>query len=152
VIGDARRVCELLLGLPNVILLGVEDRPGPGLWQCTWSRRGQARLPGCGSRSVVKDRETVELVDLPAFVNRRLFWRKVPRSCPNGGCPITTWMWAHPRLAGAGLAMTDRAGRWVTGVDREEVTSDEALAWRRAIRPSSARPPWGGINIGGASG
>jgi len=115
VISDARRVCELLVGLPDVKVLGVEDRPGGPLAVFVEQAGDRPGCLGCGGRPVVKDRETVELVDLPAFGRQtRLCWRKVRWSCPNGDCAMTTWTWADPRIAAARLVMTDRAGRWVT--------------------------------------
>ena len=45
-----------------------------------------ARL-GCGRRPLVKDRDVVELADLPCFVRQtRLLWRKVRWACPDVDC------------------------------------------------------------------
>jgi len=105
----------LLVGLPDVTVLGVEDRPGGPLAVHVEQAGERPDCMGCGARPQVKDRETVELVDLPAFGRRtRLCWHKVRWSCPNSACAMTTWTWADPRIAAARLVMTDRAGRWVT--------------------------------------
>jgi transposase len=115
VISDARRVCELLVGLPEVTVLGVEDRPGGPLMVHVEQAGDRPGCLGCGGRPVVKDRETVELVDLPAFGRQtRLCWHKVRWACPHGDCAMTTWTWADPRIGAARLVMTDRAGRWAT--------------------------------------
>lgn len=114
-ITDPRRVCQLLVGLPEVTVLGVEDRPGVPLVVCVEQAGERPACVGCGGRPVVKDRETVELIDLPVFGRQsRLQWRKVRWSCPNGDCAVMTWTWADPRIAASRVVMTDRAGRWVT--------------------------------------
>lgn len=114
-ITDATRICQLLVGLPEVRVLGIEDHPGDPLVVHVEQAGARPACLGCGGRPVVKDRETVELVDLPAFGRQaRLAWRKVRWSCPEVGCPVTSWTWADPRIAGAWLVMTDRAGRLVT--------------------------------------
>jgi hypothetical protein len=66
VITDARRVCELLVGLPDVTVLGVEDRPGGPLAMFVEQAGDRPGCLGCEIRPVVNDRETVELVDLPS--------------------------------------------------------------------------------------
>jgi len=115
VITDPRRVCELLVGLPEVTVLGVEQRRDGRLAVHVEQAGERPVCLGCGGRPQVKDRETVELVDLPAFGRQtRLCWRKVRWSCPDRDCVMTTWTWADPRIAAARLVMTDRAGRWVT--------------------------------------
>jgi len=115
VITDARRVCQLLVGLPDVNVLGVDDVAGGPLVVHVEQAGDRPACLGCGGRPVVKDRETVELVDLPAFGRQtRLCWRKVRWSCPVSDCAMTTWTWVDSRIAGARLVMTDRAGRWVT--------------------------------------
>jgi hypothetical protein len=64
---------------------------------------------------VVKDRPVVELVDLPVFGRpARLMWRKHRLKCLDAVCPVRTWTAEDRRIAPARLALTDRAGRWVT--------------------------------------
>ncbi len=63
----------------------------------------------------MKDRPEVELVDLPVFGRQaRLMWRKHRWSCADPSCPVGSWTGEDGRIAAARLALTDRAGRWVT--------------------------------------
>jgi transposase len=111
---DPTRMCALLVGLPDVTVLGVDDRAG-------WLRV-HVEVPvavvgcsTCGTRARVKERPVVELVDLPCFGRpTRLVWRKHRWSCPDRDCVVGTWTGEHPRVAPARAVMTDRAGRWVT--------------------------------------
>jgi transposase len=109
------RVCELLVGLPDVNVLGVDDAVD-GPVRVHVECRGPRPVCGeCGTPGGVKDRPPVELVDLPAFGRRaRLVWRKHRWCCPNPECPIGSWTGEEPRIGPARLALTDRAGRWVT--------------------------------------
>jgi hypothetical protein len=64
---------------------------------------------------VVKDRPLVRLVDLPRFGRpARLAWRKHRWTCPAPSCSVGSWTARDERIASGRLAMTDRAGRWVT--------------------------------------
>ncbi len=57
----------------------------------------------------------VALVDLPAFGRpARLVWRKHRWSCVAPTCPVGSWTEEALSIAASRLAMTDRAGRWVT--------------------------------------
>ena len=63
---DPTRMCELLVGLPEVTVLGLEDEVGAPLSIHVETR---ARRPGCSECGVlarVKDRPLVTLVDLAA--------------------------------------------------------------------------------------
>jgi transposase len=115
VITDPRRVCRIIVGLPDVNVLGVVDVAGDPLRITIEQSGDRPSCVGCGAGAVVKDRDVVELVDLPAFGRPvRLAWRKVRWSCPDQDCPVTTWTWADPRIAAGRQVLTDRAGRWVT--------------------------------------
>ncbi len=111
---DPTRMCALLVGLPDVVVLGVEDRDG--------RLRVLVEVPvvvmgcsACGTRARVKDRPVVEFVDLPAFGRpTRLLWRKHRWSCPDRDCPVGSWTGEHAQIAPPRAVMTDRAGRWVT--------------------------------------
>jgi hypothetical protein len=113
---DPTRLCELLVGLPAVIVLGVFDERGSGpLRLHVELRDGLCVCSGCGATARVKERPEVELVDLPVFGRRaRLVWRKQRLVCPHAGCPVVSWTVENPAIASPRLAMTDRAGRWVT--------------------------------------
>ncbi|MDF1527350.1 MAG: transposase family protein, partial [bacterium] len=78
------RVCELLVGLPDVTVLGVDDLAGGPIRVYVESRMSRPSCVECGTVAVVKDRATVELVDLPAFGRQsRLAWRKHRFRCPH---------------------------------------------------------------------
>jgi transposase len=113
---DPTRVCELLVGLPEVTVLGVvpadDHRP---LEVHIETRSARPTCDGCGGSVRIKDRPMVELVDLPAFGQPvRLRWRKHRWCCPDEACPVGSWTGEDARIATSRLAMTDRAGRWVT--------------------------------------
>lgn len=110
---NATRVCELLVGLPDVNVLGVEEATPMRVHVET--RVGRPRCVGCGGEVQVKDRPVVELVDLPCFGRRvRLVWHKHRWMCPTSTCSTGSWTAQEPTIAASRLAMTDRAGRWVT--------------------------------------
>ena len=74
---DPRRVCELLVGLGEVEVLGVED-PGEGpLGVGIRTQTGKPSCPDCDGLVWSKGEAVVELVDLPAFGRPvRLWWCK----------------------------------------------------------------------------
>jgi len=110
------RVCELLVGLPEVNVLGVVDGGGDEPIRVhVECRLGRPACRGCGRVARVKERPLVELVDLPAFGRpARLVWRKHRFWCPDPGCDQGSWTAEDHRIGAPRLAMTDRAGRWVT--------------------------------------
>ena len=109
------RVCELLVGLPDVTVLGVVDDGGEPL-RVHIETRG-VRPPCRECRGVVwrKDSDEVELVDLPVFGRpARLVWHKRRWECPDGSCRVRSFTEHAPQVAPARGVMTNRAGRWVT--------------------------------------
>jgi transposase len=109
------RVCELLVGLPKVTVLGVEDSPGEPIRVHVESWGERPACPDCGRAGWVKDRPEVELVDLPAFGRPvRLVWHKHRFRCPSPDCSRGSWTAEEPRIAAPRLGLTDRAGKWVT--------------------------------------
>ena len=133
---DPTRMCELLVGLPDVIVLGIDDiADGPVVVHIEQGGP-RPRCLGCGELPVVKDRETVELVDLP-YAGRpsRLRWRKVRFICRNPDCEVLSWTWDDTRIGFPRQALTDRAGRWVTiqvgrcGRSVAEVAAELGCAW-----------------------
>ena len=112
---DPTRMCELLVGLPAVRVLGVDDEAGGPLWVHIETVADRPVCPGCGGPVTLKDRDVVELIDLPAFGRRtRLVWRKHRWACRQRTCPVGSWTAQNPAIAAPRLTMTDRAGRWVT--------------------------------------
>jgi transposase len=130
------RMCELLVGLPEVNVLGVEEPLGGPVRVVIECRVGRPRCARCGSEAWVKDRPEVELVDLPVFGRpARLVWRKHRFRCPNPGCGVGSWTVEEPRIAAPRLGLSDRAGRWVTrqvgehGRTVSEVAADLGCDW-----------------------
>jgi transposase len=115
VVSDATRICELLVGLPDVTVLGVIDHVG-GPIEVRVESRGLDRLcVGCGMAGWVKDRDMIALTDLPCFGRpTMLVWRKTRLACPNSVCAMKSWTIVDDRIAPARMELTTRAGRWVT--------------------------------------
>jgi DNA-directed RNA polymerase subunit RPC12/RpoP len=110
-------MCQLLVGLPTVTVLGVVDELPelPIVVHIETAIDEGERCSTCGSRAVIKDRAPVSLVDLPVFGRRaRLVWRKRRWCCPNSSCPVGSWTQQAPSIASPRLGLTDRAGRWAT--------------------------------------
>lgn len=107
-------MCEVLVGLPDVRVLGVDGAEAtPVIVYVELIDR--PACVGCGARPTVKDRSDVVLVDLPVFGRRaRLVWRKHRWACPNPACEVITWTGEHAQIASPRMALTDRAGRWAT--------------------------------------
>lgn len=85
---DATRVCELLVGIPDVNVLGVVDHTGMPILFHVETRGPRPCCPSCDGEVRVKDRPAVELVDLPCFGRTtRLVWLKHRWTCPNPSCP-----------------------------------------------------------------
>src|SRR3546814_15356831 len=97
-------MCELLVGLPDVNVLAVEDRSDEPIVVHIEARRGPARCRTRGVRARGQDRPWVELVDLPCFGRRsRLVLRQ--------------HRWPRPAPARPAGAWTARKGAgWGTGV------------------------------------
>ncbi len=64
---DPTRMCELLVGLPEVTVLGIVDEADGPLWVHVETRAVRPVCAGCGSPVTIKDRPMVTLVDLPAL-------------------------------------------------------------------------------------
>src|SRR5262245_13040287 len=101
-------MCELLVGLPDVNVLGVTDHPARPLRVNIESWRERPSCPACGSVAEVKDRPEVELVDLPVFGRRaRLVWRKRRWRFRQRVWPTESWTGEDPAIASPRLALTD---------------------------------------------
>jgi transposase len=109
------RMCELLVGLPDVNVLAVDDRPDRSIVVHIEARLERSWCPACGARATVKERPVVELVDLPCFGRpARLAWRKHRLCCPQAVCPMGSWTHVDERIAAPKMVMTTRAARWAT--------------------------------------
>lgn len=129
---DAIAMCELLVGLPDVNVLEVTETDDR-LRVVVETRGPRPSCPACGSSVTVKDRDTVELTDLPCFGRpATLAWRKIRWAC-EAGCGSFTEQ--APAIAAARLKLSDRAGRWATvqvgrhGRSVSEVAADLGCGW-----------------------
>lgn len=136
VITDPIRVCELLVGLPDVTVLGVVDDGGGPIELHVEQRGDRPVCPRCGVSAWLKDRPEVVLIDLPCFGRpTRLVWRKHRWCCPRLSCPTGSWVGEDGRIAARRMGLTDRAGRWVTaqvgrhGRSVAEVADDLGCGW-----------------------
>jgi transposase len=108
-------MCELLVGLPEVNVLGVVDVVDGVLRVHVETRASRTGCTRCGVIARVKDRPVIELVDLPSFGRpTRLLWHKRRWRCLEESCPAKTWTEVDVRIGAARMALSDRAGRWVT--------------------------------------
>jgi transposase len=136
VIVDPTRVCQVLVGLPDVRVLGVDDVRGGVLVVHIEQSGDRPACLGCGATATVKDREVVLLADLPCFGRKtRLAWHKVRLRCGFPDCAMKSWTWIDHRIAAPRLSLTDRAGRWATlqvglgGRSVSEVARDLGCDW-----------------------
>ena len=111
---EATRVRELLVGLPDVNVVGDGD------WLrflriAITTRAERTVYPGCGGTISLHDRIEVERVDLRCFGHQfHLIWTKQSWRCPNAVPDVVTFVEVYDRIGGQRAAMTDRAGRWAT--------------------------------------
>lgn len=114
---DPTRMCELLVGLPDVDVLGVTEPTGDGsvLVIDVASRADQGWCRECGVKARVKDSSAVVLVDMTCFGRpARLVWHKQRWWCAQLECSAGSWTVSDPRIAAPRARLTDRAARWVT--------------------------------------
>ena len=107
---DATRACALLVGLPDVVVIGVGEWP-------SWLRvviavAGERPTCGCGGVVHRHGVREVVLVDLPSFGRPvRLVWRKQRWRCTGCG---RCWCDEDREIGAARCALTTRAARWAT--------------------------------------
>ena len=114
---DPTRMCQILVDLPEVDVLGVEPAVSgsPLVVHVSCQADWQRDCPACGTRGWVKQRPVVRLTDLPVFGTPTvLAWHKIRRSCPNAGCLTGSWTTSDQRIASPRSTVTQRAGRWLT--------------------------------------
>ena len=134
-------MCELLVGLGDVTVLDVTDT-GQKLRVTIETREMRPSCPACSASVVVKDRDVVELTDLPCFGQPAvLAWRKIRWECPDGCGSFTE---QAPAIAAPRLKLTDRAGRWATiqvgrhGRSVSEVAKDLGCSWHAVMEAVAA--------------
>lgn len=143
---NGTRMCELLVGLPDVDVLAVDDQPDCPIRVVIETRTDRPWCRGCGARGEIKDRPSVELVDLPCFGrSARLVWRKRRWRCPESLCDQGSWTETAPAIASERVAMTARAARWATeqvgrwGRSVNEVAVELGCAWHTINEPHQLR-------------
>ena len=111
---DPKKVLELLVGLPEVSVLGV-DCTAPVVDLHVEKLAESVGCPTCGVMAQFKGWREVVLVDLQAFGKpTRLHWHKRRWRCADADCATRSWTEQDTRIAAPRMAMTDRAGRWAT--------------------------------------
>ena len=112
---DPTRMCALLVGLPDVTVVGVGEWPRWLRISVTTRQRTRPLCGGCGVTAHDHGRREVELVDLPVFGRpARLVWIKQRWRCANRSCAVVTWTEQNPQIASSRCALTTRAARWAT--------------------------------------
>ena len=134
---DPTRVCELLVGLGDVEVLGVDDEEGEPLRVHIRRRTSRPVCEGCGGLLWSDGERTVELVDLAAFGRpARLVWHKRRWRCAQRCCGAGTVTEQDPAIAPARERLTTRAGRWATrragcGDPLKDIASELGCSWHR---------------------
>ena len=133
---DATRMCELLVGLPDVNVLGVIDHHDGALVVKVETRGSTPLCADCGQPADLKDRDEVTHVDLPVFGRQaRLRWLKRRWRCLNGDCSMRSWTETNDEIALGDRFVTTRVARWMTlqvgghGRTVEEVAVDVGCDW-----------------------
>ena len=112
---DPTRVCELLVGLGDVEVLGVDDQAGGPLRVHVRRRAPRPACEACGGPLWSDGEREVELVDLPALGRPvRLVWHKRRWRCGQRECSAGTVTEQDPAIAPPREKLTARAGRWAT--------------------------------------
>jgi transposase len=107
---NATRMCERLVGLPDVNVLAVEDQPGQPIEVHVETHCPRPSCPACSGPVVVKDRPPVQLGGSAVLrAPARLVWRKHRWACRTRSCPVGSWTASDERIASA--RMGRRTGR-----------------------------------------
>lgn len=133
---DPIRMCELLVGLGDVNVLGVIDEPGEPLVVMVETRGSRPVCPGCGRLADLKDRDEVDHFDLGVFGRRaKLRWVKRRWRCQHVDCGVGSWTETNDEIALIDRFVTTRAARWMCrqvgehGRTVDEVASDLGCDW-----------------------
>lgn len=107
---DPTRMSEVLVGLPDVDVLGVTGPASDGsvLMVEVASRADQGWCPVCGVKARVKDTTPVVLVDMACFGRpARLVWHKQRWACHQAEYPKRSWTVIDERIAAPRARLTD---------------------------------------------
>ena len=112
---DPIRMCELLVGLGEVEVLGVDDDADEPLGVHVRCRALRPPCGLCGGLLWSLGERAVVLVDLPVFGRPvRLVWHKRRWRCPQRGCGAGSVTEQNREIAPCRERLTTRAGRWAT--------------------------------------
>lgn len=110
---DPTRMCEVLVGLPDINVSGVGEWP-LYLRIADMARHVRPVCHGCGRGVQRHGIDEVELVDLPCFGRRtRLVWRKQRWRCPKPKSEVVTFTEPDSRIAASAAAI--RESGWAVG-------------------------------------
>ena len=132
---DPIRVCELLVGLGDVEVLGIDDEAGEPLRVHVRRRASRPDCERCGGPLWSDGERLVELVDLPAFGRAVvLVWHKRRWRCGGSECAAGTVTEQDPAIAPPRERLTTRAGRWAVrqagrGRTVGEVATELGCSW-----------------------
>ncbi len=132
---DPRRMCELIVGLGDVEVLGVEDEQGAPLRIHVRCRAPRPLCGGCGGPLWSNGERRVELVDLPALGRpAALVWHKRRWRCGNESCEAGYVSEQAQQIAPARALLTSRAARWATrqagrGRPLTDIAAELGCAW-----------------------
>ena len=155
---DPTRVCELLVGLGDVEVLGVDDEAGGPLRVHIRRRAPRPACERCGGPLWSDGERSVVLVDLPAFGRAvRLVWHKRRWRCPDRGCGAGTVTEQDREIAPPRERLTTRAGRWATrqggrGRPLGEVADELGCSWWGNSIPALGHRPSAGRDGDGVAG
>ena len=131
---DATRMCALLVGLPDVTVVGVGEWPN---WVRVVIAIDPERPSCCGRMAHRHGVREVVLVDLPAFGRPvRLVWRKQRWRC---SVCHRCWCDEDREIGAARCALTTRAARWATlqvgrhGRAVSDVARDLGCGWHTVM-------------------
>ena len=129
-------MCELLVGLGEVDLVGVDDPVDGPLGVVIRYRKPRPVCEACGGLVWSKGYRTVVLVDLLAFGRPvRLRWRKRRWMCPNPECGVRSFIEQDSGIGAVRALLRSRAARWVTvqvgrrGRSVDEVAAELGCGW-----------------------
>ena len=112
---DPTRINEILVGLEDVEVVGVEDFEGRPLRVHVRWRSLRPLCGGCAGVVWSHGCRQARLVGMASFGRPvRLVWHKHRWRCPNSGCGVKTFTGQDPAIAPSRALMTTRAGKWAT--------------------------------------
>ena len=112
---DPARMCELLIGLVDITVLGVHRHADERVELHIQTNADSGGCPQCGVVASFKGWRIVAFGDLPTFGSPvSLHWHKRRWRCRESSCPMGSWTEVDERIAGSRLALTNRAARWAT--------------------------------------